>query len=67
MMVANVSETEAADIMMQANWNWNALVGEWEEPEAQHVYEGMKKAGLQAHIIAAEEGPGDASSFGRGD
>ena len=55
MMVACVSDSDAADSMMQANWNGRALVGSWEEAVAQHVHDGLTQAGLQAGIQQLEE------------
>ena len=50
MMVAYVTESEANSIMMEANYEWSARIGSWEEPVARHVYEGLTKAGLEALI-----------------
>ena len=55
MMVAYVSESEANAIMMQANWEYSALVGTWEEPLARHIYQGLKKAGLETAISAVDD------------
>ena len=55
MMVCEVSESQAMDVMMQANWNGNALVGSWEEDVAEHTYKALKKAGLMA-VIKADDG-----------
>ena len=66
MMVATISEMDAADSMMQANWNGRALVGTWEEVIAQHVYDGLTQAGLQAAIQQIdEEEEGGWQSTGR--
>ena len=58
MMVCEVSESEAMDMMMQANWNGRALVCSSEQEVAEHTYKAMKKAGLMA-VIKAD---GDSSS-----
>ena len=53
MMVCEVSESEATAIMMEANrdrWKNLALCGTWEEELAQHIYDGMRSAGLCAVI-----------------
>lgn len=55
MMVADVSESDASEIMQKASWQGGALVGTWEEPIARHTHEGMTKAGLMASIRPAEE------------
>ena len=57
MMVCYLSESEAMDIMMRANWEYSALVGTWDKPIAEHVYAGMTKAGLQAGIAPADSVP----------
>lgn len=55
MMVASVSSDEANAIMMKANWDYSALVGEWEKPIAEHIYAGMVQSGLEAAIKPADE------------
>ena len=55
MMVGYVSEAQAAEIMMSANWNGHALVGTWEKGIAQHTYDGLRKAGLNAAFRPAED------------
>lgn len=55
MMVCYISEVEASEIMMEANWGYGARVGQWERPIAEHVYAGMQKAGLRAEIRPAED------------
>ena len=50
MMVCDMSEPEAERIMMQANWEYQALVGSWEEPVAQHIYDSLKRHGLSTAI-----------------
>ena len=55
MMVCSVSEREALSIMMGADWSGRALVGTWERPIAEHTYEGMTKAGLQAILLEEED------------
>ena len=54
MMVCDISESQADSIMMSANWEYSALIGEWEKPIAEHIHEGMTKAGLQAAIRQAD-------------
>ena len=53
MMVCDITEADAAVAMMRADWSGSAPVGMWERPVAEHVFEGLKKAGLQAAIEAA--------------
>ena len=54
MMVAGLPEEESESIMMQAGWAYSAVVGTWERPVAEHIYQGMKKAGLSAGIKPVE-------------
>lgn len=54
MMVSDVSEEEALSIMTQADWGFRAAVGTWEKPIAEHIYEGMTSAGLQAALEPEE-------------
>ena len=61
MMVCDCSEEDAMDVMMRADWGFSAVVGTWEKPIADLIFEGMKSHGLQA-IIEKEEEDGDASS-----
>ena len=53
MMVSGLTESEAGDVMMQANHNGRAVVGTWEAEVAEHVCDGMTQAGLQAALQAA--------------
>lgn len=50
MMVCDFTESEAMDVMMQADWGFSAVVGSWEKPIADLVYDGMRHHGLQAMI-----------------
>lgn len=64
MMVCDVSESEATQIMMEANadrWRNRALCGTWEEALAMHVYSGMRAAGLSAAMVqvGVDEDSGD--------
>ena len=64
MMVGDLSEQAATEVMMQANWRNGALVGEFEKPLAEHTYNGLIQAKLRAAIkpvepVAAE--PSDAT------
>ena len=53
MMVTDLTESDAGDVMMQANHNGRAVVGTWEAEVAEHVCDGMTQAGLQAALQAA--------------
>ena len=57
MMVAGVTESKAASIMMDANYYGRALVGTWEKPIAEHIFSGMKSADLAARINRASDEP----------
>ena len=59
MMVAGISEAQAMDVMMNANWGGRGLVGSWEKVLAQHVYDGMKGAGLTASIVGPDSDAAD--------
>ena len=59
MMVAYISEAEAMHVMMRADWEFSAVVGTYEKPIADLVYEGMTKAGLSARIEAADDQPSE--------
>ena len=50
MMVCELSESDAGDVMMQANRGGQAVVGTWEGELAEHVYDGMTQAGLNAAL-----------------
>ena len=54
-MVCEVSEAQANAIMVQASENWVAEIGTYEEEIAQHIYEGMQKAGLSSTITIVDE------------
>ena len=41
-------------LMMQADWNYSAKIGTWEQPVAEHVLQGLRKAGLSAAIQPVE-------------
>ena len=65
MMVAEISESKATAIMLEAGSNWMALVGTWNEDIAQHVYMGMRKKGLSATIVpVVESGENDIDNEG---
>ena len=55
MMVCEISEDRATDVMMQANWGGSALIGSWEQPIAEHIYAGMKQAGLEAELLPPDD------------
>ena len=65
MMVCDVSESDANDIMMQANWGGRALVGSWEKDVAEHTYDGMRKAGLSAAIRPEADEPMERPGLGK--
>ena len=50
MMVCEVSESDAATIMKQADWEGGALIGTWEMELACHHYTGLTRAGLRASL-----------------
>lgn len=50
MLVCSISESDAMDIMMRANWGGGSLIGSYEKELAMHTYEGLQKAGLRAEI-----------------
>ena len=54
MMVCDISEEDSSEIMMQANWGGRAVVGTWDKPLAEYIYDGMCKAGLSADIEVVE-------------
>ena len=55
MMVGELSEQDANEVMMQANWGSGALVGEYEKPLAEHTYNGLIEAKLRAAIKPVEQ------------
>ena len=55
MMVCYISSDEAANVMMEANWSYTALIGTWEKPLAEHIFEGLTKAGLHAVMRDVDE------------
>ena len=67
MMIAEVSEEDASNIMMQANWGGRALVGTFEKDLAEHTYKGMQKAGLAASIrlVSSSEDDDDSGGYFR--
>ena len=54
MMVCYLSQSDANRLMMQADWNYSAKIGTWEQPVAEHVLQGLRKAGLSAAIQPVE-------------
>ena len=54
-MVCDISDVEASSIVQEANDNWMALCGTWEEDLAEHIYEGMRKKGLSATIQQVDD------------
>ena len=64
MMVCDVSEREAREIIMALNrdrWTNRALVYSAEEVLARHVYAGIRSAGLSAVITPTAEEADDAT------
>ena len=55
MMVCYVDEARAERIMMEANWEYQACVGVYERPVAQHVLDGLRKAGLEAAMVPSSD------------
>ena len=55
MMVCYLSQTEAHSLMTQADWNYSARIGTWEQPVAEHVLKGLRKAGLRAAIQPVDD------------
>ena len=61
MMVCECTQTQATEILMEANrdrWKNRALCGTYEEPLARHIHSCLVKAGLYA-VIRPEQGSGD--------
>ena len=61
MLVCSISESDAMDIMMRANWGGGSLIGSYEEELAEHVYKGLIKANLRAEIRPGGDGESDRS------
>ena len=65
MMVCELSEDEATSVMAEASSSWMARCGTWEKAVAQHVYDGLRQAGLSVVMTPAVEdadgGPSDAT------
>ena len=64
MMVAGVTESEAASIMMDAQYYGRALIGTWEQPIAEHICSGMTKADLAVRIGRASDEPSASEEVG---
>ena len=61
MMVCDLSESEAMSVMTEASSNWMARCGTWEKAVAQHVYDGLHRAGLSVVMAPAVEDGGGTS------
>ena len=59
MMVSGLTESEAGDVMMQAQLNGRAIVGSWEAEIAEHVLDGMTQAGIKAEVERAQRRQAD--------
>ena len=55
-MVCHISQSEARSMIEEANEMWHAHCGTWDEALAEHIYDGMRKAGLSASISLVDEG-----------
>ena len=55
MFVCELTAEQANEIMMEANFAGQAVVGEYEKAVAEHVYSGMKQARLEAAIAQADD------------
>ena len=55
MMVCDLDEEKAEMIMMEANWNYSTRIGTWKRPVANHILEGLQKAGLHANLVEENE------------
>ena len=56
-MVCGVTESDAQSIVEEASDNWVAKIGTWEEALAQHIHDGMQKAGLLSTLVDEHEDP----------
>ena len=64
MLVCSISESNAMEIMMRANWGGGSLIGSYEEELAEHLYTGLIKAGLRAEIRPRRDGGESDSAYG---
>ena len=55
MMVCKLSESQASQVMMEAHWEYRALIGTWEKPVADHICEGLSQKGLSAETCPVED------------
>ena len=56
-MVCGVSESQALGIVEEASHNWAAKIGTWEAAIAEHLHDGMQKAGLLSTLVDEHEDP----------
>ena len=59
MMVCDISESDAFSITQEANDNWMSLCGTWEHAIAEHIFTGLRKAGLSATMTSASDNDGE--------
>ena len=55
MMVCELSESQASQVMMEAHWEIRALIGTWEEPVAKHICEGLTQKGLSSETSPVDD------------
>ena len=53
--IFKLSEDEATSVMAEASSSWMARCGTWEKAVAQHVYDGLRQAGLSVVMTPAVE------------
>ena len=66
-MVCDVSEREAEAILAEAQASWMGRCGTWERAIAQHVCDGLFKAGLSAVITPVADGCEDDAAADESD